>query len=538
MALMYLLLFPLLGLIYFFYRLRQQRALFKNLPGPPHHPIWGHLPIMAGVARSLPRDADPQSYAHYIRKKYDLGDFFYMDLWPAAPPQLVIVHPDLAAQIAQSKTTFRKGDMVGQYLRPLIGQRGMVASNGHAWKMSRRLFTPGLLHSNLLQHVPDCVDDTLQFREQLLKYADSGEIFALEHLTARLIFNIASRIILGVSCDDVRGENKFMAPFLRQAQLLPIDFWSRYFPHPNPMVHYRRRTNGAKLDASIGEIVDARFAARTQLNAAESAKKKHVVVDYAIDAHIENSTRKGDRSVGTRIDDDVREDIISQVKTLIFAGHDSSSSTIAYAFYLLAQNPDAYEKLRAEHDEVLGTDIAESANQLKSDPKILNRLPYTLAVIKETLRMLPPIVGSYRFGRKDTPLYHEGQSWPTYPFACFINNHAMMRRGDVFRDPERFMPERYLVADPADPYFVPKNAWRAFEHGSRDCIGSTMALIQIKIALALTARTFDFRESYPADAPEVDGEKMYGTFHVTAKPSLGLPCVASFASRERAVATS
>jgi hypothetical protein len=51
---------------------------------------------MAEMARSLPLDAGPQYYAYYIRTKYDLGDFFYLDLWPLALPQLMITHPDLA----------------------------------------------------------------------------------------------------------------------------------------------------------------------------------------------------------------------------------------------------------------------------------------------------------------------------------------------------------------------------------------------------------------------------------------------------------
>ena len=147
--------------VYFFYRLYQQRSLFKNKnlvscalplvrhslnltkpntqPGPPHHLLWGHLRVMAKLARSLPRDADPQSYAHYIRTEYRLGDFFYLDLWPAAPPQMVIVHPDLAAQVAQGKVLFDKGDMVRQYLEPLVGPNAMVAANGHAWVCAKRL---------------------------------------------------------------------------------------------------------------------------------------------------------------------------------------------------------------------------------------------------------------------------------------------------------------------------------------------------------------------------------------------------------------
>lgn len=92
-----------------------------------------------------------------------------------------------------------------------------------------------------------------------------------------------------------------------------------------------------------------------------------------------------------------------------------------------------------------------------------------------------------------------------------------MRRGDLFKDPERFYPDRHLVTDPADPYFVPKDAWRPFEKGQRSCLGQTLALMQLKIALVMTLRAFDFETVYK------DGTYMYQTLDVTAKPSQGLP---------------
>jgi len=66
-------------------------------PGPPHHPLWEHLSILAEIARSRPLDAGPQYYAHHIRTKYNLDDFSYLDLWPLTLPQPMIVHPELVA---------------------------------------------------------------------------------------------------------------------------------------------------------------------------------------------------------------------------------------------------------------------------------------------------------------------------------------------------------------------------------------------------------------------------------------------------------
>ncbi|PMD36237.1 cytochrome P450 [Hyaloscypha variabilis F] len=504
MAIKSLAIVGILVLGYFLVRLHQQRSKFKNLPGPPHHPLWGHLPVMAEMARSLPLDAGPQYYAHYIRTKYDLGDFFYLDLWPLALPQLVITHPDLAVQIAQSKTTFDKGPLVHQYLTPLLGEKAMVSANGQDWKVSRRLFTPGMLHGNLLQHIPECVDDCQIFREKLTEHATKNDIFVFEELCAKLIFKMVTRIILGVECNALQKDDYFMTMFRRQASLLPQTFLACYFIPPGLKTFYHRWITRRGLDSFISNLITNRLESHEKTAETKHSRKKSVVVDYAVDTWRGDLLDEQGTPKVVNLDLATLNNIISQVKTLIFGGHDSSSSIICYVYYLLNRNPKALAKLRQEHDEVLGKDVLEAGRMLKKDPTIINQLPFTLAVIKETLRILPPILGTYKRGRKD----------------------------DLFKDPMDFIPERYLTNDPTDPYFVPKDAWRVFEKGPRNCIGEALALIQVKVALVMTIRTFDFQEVYPEDAPEIEGEKMYQAFHVTGKPSLGMPGRMSFAEKK------
>lgn len=152
---------------------------------------------MAQVARSLPPDANPQCYAHHIRQRYSLGSFFYLDLWPLSQPQLVIVNHELAAQLTQhTQPALNKGSMIRKFLGPLVGTKAMVAANGHEWKLARRLFAPSMLHGNLLPHVPDMVYDSRVFHSALEQHAKTRDVFAMEDLTAKLIFNIAVRVIL------------------------------------------------------------------------------------------------------------------------------------------------------------------------------------------------------------------------------------------------------------------------------------------------------------------------------------------------------
>ncbi|KAJ8067820.1 hypothetical protein OCU04_003416 [Sclerotinia nivalis] len=102
-----------------------------------------------------------------------------------------------------------------------------------------------------------------------------------------------------------------------------------------------------------------------------------------------------------------------QIRTFLFAGHDTTSSTICRIFYLLNKNHDILAKLRTEHDLVLGSDREMAASTMINNPKTLNKLTYTTAVIKETLRLFPP-ASSVRQGMDGVEITDdEGHKYPT-----------------------------------------------------------------------------------------------------------------------------
>jgi len=85
---------------------------------------------------------------------------------------------------------------------------------------------------------------------------------------------------------------------------------------------------------------------------------------------------------------------IYQIQTFLFAGHDTTSSSLCYAFYLLNKNLDALRKLCKEYNSVLETDPSAAAGIISSSPQILSQLVYTTAVIKEAMRLFPPALGA------------------------------------------------------------------------------------------------------------------------------------------------
>lgn len=77
----------------------------------------------------------------------------------------------------------------------------------------------------------------------------------------------------------------------------------------------------------------------------------------------------------------------------------------------------------------------------------------------------------------------------------WVVSHAIHRRADLFPSPDEFIPERFLPA-PDNWQEIPKDAWRPFEKGPRACIGQELAMLEMRIILAMTAREFDVMGDY------------------------------------------
>ncbi|TAQ88237.1 hypothetical protein B7494_g3418 [Chlorociboria aeruginascens] len=474
---------------------------------------------MGKINRSLPPDANPQQYANLIRKNYNLGDVFYLDLWPLSWPQMMILDPGLATEVTQVRN-LPKGAFIRNFLGPLLGTTAMVAVSGDEHKFYRGLFNHGFSTLNMLRHVPDMVEKTKIFVDILKDRSLQGAIFPMEEATSRLSFDIMGAVIFDTDFNSQRTDYILMTAFRELAHLLPTFLLERYLTNVNPFVRWRRRKLAQSIDGEIERLLRVRFNSEFGRKRRVDKQGAHIV-DVGYKSWFKGDfAAKGD--VVPVLDRSFLKTFTVQCKTFLLAGHDTSSSSVCYAYHLLSQHPEVLQKLRDEHNRILGTDIDDAPRLLKDQPALLQKLEYTMAVIKEVLRIYPPIGGSYRHGEKDVSLIYNGIPYPTYPFAVIIVGHAIMRDEKLFHEPLHFYPERYF-ATPPSPYFVPKDAWRAFERGPRNCIGEAMAVVQMKIILAMTVRSFDIRAAYEGEGPIIEGERMYQTLDVTAKPKDSMP---------------
>ena len=254
------------------------------------------------------------------------------------------------------------------------------------------------------------------------------------------------------------------------------------------------------------------------------------VIDLALKSYL----RENPSATGINVD--FKDFAIAQIKLFIFAGHDTTSAGAVFTYHLLSQHPEILAKVRAEHDTVLGLNVGAAASLLSSEPPLLNQLPYTLAVIKESLRIYPT-VAALRDGQPDFFIPSEsGQSLPTNHCVVWGDHYGTHHNPRYWPRPEEFLPERFLVSE-GDELYPPKNAWRPFERGPRNCIGQELALTEIKLMLALTIREFDFKDDYKGydtlnknpKGWNVNGQRAYMMRRGGGHPADHYPCKVTFA---------
>lgn len=140
--------------------------------------------------------------------------------------------------------------------------------------------------------------------------------------------------------------------------------------------------------------VETRYAKIEQAPGLET-KKVHSAISLALDAYISNMSTTHTELPPT-LEESFIETVINQVRSCLFAGDDTTSSTIAFCFHALTEHPTTRAIMRQEHDVLFGTGSAAKIS--KDNSTLLNQCPYTNAFIKETLRLYPP-AANMRWGQ-------------------------------------------------------------------------------------------------------------------------------------------
>ncbi len=266
-----------------------------------------------------------------------------------------------------------------------------------------------------------------------------------------LAMRIAMRALLGLDPDDGGKGALAAAKFEEALGYFGIDYALRLVRGPGSPWR-RMMAARAVLDRIVYAEIERRRAAPDE--------GRRDILSLLVGARGE----RGERFTDTEIRD--------QVMTLMFAGHDTSTSTVTFTLYELAHHPDVVVRLREEQDRVLGG-APPTVDQLEKE------LPYLDMVVDEVLRLYPPAwIGPRRAVREF--------EWGGYrvPRGAYVNycSWASHRLPEVFPDPEAFVPERFTRERKAA---LPRGAYVPFGGGKRICIGKRFGLTEVKLVTTM-----------------------------------------------------
>lgn len=292
----------------------------------------------------------------------------------------------------------------------------------------------------------------------------------------------------------------------------------------NPLRPFIHAYNTYQMDKYLLPKLYSRLATHQQEDRARKRNKSGI--DLCLNAY---ATGKAGAGAIEGVDNAFQNAMMSQIKLFLFSGHDTTSSSICYIFYLLSIHPTSLTRIRAEHEQIFGSDLNRVTSVLTENPYLLNQLPYTTAVIKESTRLFPAASTT----RSGVPGFYitdsNGLQYPTEGCLLYLISQAVQRDPAYWPQPDTFLPERWLTS-PGDALYPVKGAWRPFEHGPRSCIGLELAMMEMKLVMVLTLREFNIsvcydevdRHTSSKGRREVDGERAYQV--QLGQPSGNLPC--------------
>jgi cytochrome P450 len=340
------------------------------------------------------------------------------------------------------------GDLI-----PLLGD-GLLTIDGDYHRRARRIMLPAFHRERILAAHDTMVEETLQ---ALARWHD-GDVLDVYHWARRLTLRVAMRALFGLDPDEQGKGAQAAIEFERALSFYGTDFVVRVMR--GPRTPWRRMQAARRaLDRIIYTEIERR---RRQPDPARID-----VLSMLIEATDEDGSRLSDREVR------------DQVMTLLFAGHDTSTSTLAFLLYELARHPGALAKLLDEQDRVLGERIPTAAELAGGEA-----LPQLEMVLDETLRLYPAAwVGPRRAVETFEFAGHK------VPAGAYVNysSWASHRLPDVWPAPEAFVPERFA---PEAKARLPKGAYIPFGGGSRTCIGMRFGQLEIKTIVTLLLQRF------------------------------------------------
>ena len=399
----------------------------------------------------------------YLEKKnQQYGDIFTSQ-FSNFPPQVIISNPQAIQEVFTADSKLFQSGRGNQIALPLVGSNSLLLLDGDRHLQQRKLLMPPL-HGDRMKAYGQIIRDTT---EKVINNWTTGSLFIAQESMQEISLEVILHAVFGlnegeryqqiqeaiVAMLNVFG-NPLSATFLfvksLQKDLGAWSPWGRFLRHRQSLdeLLYQEIRDRKTQSEPLGEdILSLLISARDEAGEPMS-------------------------------DVELRDELM----TMLFAGHETTATALAWAFYWIHYLPEVQEKLRQE----LSSIDVENADAME-----ISKLPYLNAICLETLRIYPVIF--FAFPRiLQAPMQLMGYNIPkgTMISSCIYLVH---HRPDIYPEPNQFKPERFLEKQFSPYEYLP------FGGGNRRCIGAAFAMFEMKLVLAkvLSRYSFELAENRP-----------------------------------------
>ena len=407
-------------------------------PGPRGYPLLGVIP----KARR-----DPLGF--FLDAARTFGDVVALPL--GVRRLYLLAHPDHIRYVLQEDDRHFLKRRAAERIRPLFGT-SLTTVDGEDWRRRRHLMRPVFTPQRMAALVPVIVESTDAMLHRWRDRVGTGLVFDVFDEMTELTRAIILRVLFGaVPQEEVRKVGQAITIVTERVNR---GLWSTLGWLPRLPTPGRERFERAvsALDAFLTRRID---------------EGRQRPMDGGL---LSALLAAGDAGSGQGLDDTELRD---ELKALFVAGHSTIASGLAWAWYLLSQNPGAQGRLRREVGAVLG--------MRRPNAEDLAALEYTRLVIEEALRLYPPTWITARTTNDAVDI--DGYRIPANA-TVLLSPFVTHRDPRFWAEPERFDPERFRPGHAARPRY----AYFPFGGGPRTCIGSALATIEMQVITAMVAR--------------------------------------------------
>jgi cytochrome P450 len=446
-----------------------------DLPGPRGLPILGNM-LQLETSR-----------LHLVAERWSrqYGDYFRFRIGPRQV--LAVANPEaIAAMLRDRPDGFRRTERLSA-IADDMGFNGLFSANGDSWRRQRPMVMASFDPGHIKTYFPALVKVTQRFARRWQRAAAAGEAIDLQADLMRYTVDVTAGLAFGADMNTLESDEEVIQahldkifPSLFRRLMAPIPYW-RWF---------RDRKLDRHLEALQRAVADFIAQARRRMEEKPELRERPANLIEAMIAARDNP--------GSGLTD---ADVAGNVLTMLLAGEDTTANTLAWMIYLLHRHPDAQRRAR---DEVQGKDLQNYEH--------VSALPFIDACINETMRLKPVAPIIMLQPTRDTVV--AGVEVPQRTvIMCLMRAGATDERR--FPDAQAFDPARWLDGQMRrGSASSPKRVAMPFGAGPRLCPGRYLAILEMKMVMAMLLAGFDIESVTTPDGREAQEHLAFTMFPV------------------------